>query len=178
MKLSPLFESITGSAPEVLFPDWLAEKLSTVHGELGQGSIFNPNTDISGVIESVKSIVNKEPDLDNIANSSATISTTVPNIGYNLVLPIDEAKSLPDAELGTTEKSEGPNTITVPLVKTSEPISSFKTDLLTIIVVPLKNEAQEVIPNNYIILSIFPGTPNIPRASEWNDQYAVIVPTT
>ena len=29
----------------------------------------------------------------------------------------------------------------------------------------------------YSLLTAFPGNPNIPRASEWNGQFAVIVPT-
>jgi hypothetical protein len=39
-----------------------------------------------------------------------------------------------------------------------------------------KDESRTVIPNEYIVLSAFPGDPSIPRASEWDNKYTVIIP--
>jgi len=162
------------STPEVLFPDWLIGKLRDVHSKPGQGSIFNG--DINKIVELGKSIVNKEKNIDTIANTSGTISTKVPNIGYDLVITSDMAKNLPNAKKGEIQKSEGNKKITVPSVKTSAPIKQFATDKLSIIVRPMKNDSGEVIPNSYIILSMFPGNPDVPRASEWNGKWVVVIP--
>jgi hypothetical protein len=158
----------------VLFPDWLITKLNDVHTKVGQGSIFA--MDVNKVVEIAKQVVAKEQNIEQIANSTGTISTNVNNVGYDLVLPIENAKKLAHAQITTTNKVEGPTTMEVPAVKTTAPLQSFKTNQLTIIVRPMKNDAGEVVPNGYIILSVFPGNPNIPRISEWNEKYAVIIP--
>jgi hypothetical protein len=167
-------ENEINEGPKILFPDWLITKLNDVHTKVGQGSIFA--MDVNKVVEIAKKLVSKEQNIDKIANSTGTISANVNGAGYDLVLPIDKAKTLPDAQITTTNKTEGPTTIEVPAVKTSAPLQTFKTNQLTIIVRPMKNDSGEVIPNSYIILSVFPGNPNIPRISEWNGQYAVIIP--
>jgi hypothetical protein len=167
-------ENEINEGPNVLFPDWLITKLNDVHTKVGQGSIFA--MDINKVVEIAKQVVGKEQNIEQIANSTGTISTQVNGAGYDLVLPMEKAKTLPNAQTTTTNKVEGPTTLEVPAVKTSAPLQSFKTNQLTIIVRPMKNEAGEVIPNGYIILSVFPGNPNIPRISEWDGQYAVIIP--
>jgi hypothetical protein len=173
-KIKRLDEAEVNEGPNVLFPDWLITKLNDVHTKVGQGSIFA--MDVNKVVEIAKQVVAKEQNIEQIANSTGTISTQVNGAGYDLVLPMEKAKTLPNAQITTTNKVEGPTTLEVPAVKTSAPLQSFKTNQLTIIVRPMKNDAGEVIPNGYIILSVFPGNPNIPRISEWNGQYAVIIP--
>jgi len=118
----------------------------------------------------------KTKDIDKIANSTGTLTVKSPGIGYNLVLPIEQAKKLPGAKETEVEKIEGPNKIKVPAITTSAPLTQFKSDGLTIIVRPKKDEAGTIIPNEYIVLSAFPGDPSIPRASEWGGKYAVIIP--
>jgi hypothetical protein len=49
---------------------------------------------------------------------------------------------------------------------------------LTIIVRPKKDEAGNPLNGQYIVLSAFPGNPDIPRASEWGGKYAVIIPNS
>jgi hypothetical protein len=173
-KIKRIDENELSEGPNVLFPDWLITKLNDVHTKVGQGSIFA--MDVNKVVEIAKNVVAKEQNIEQIANSTGTISTQVNGAGYDLVLPMEKAKTLPNAQITTTNKVEGPTTLEVPAVKTSAPLQSFKTNQLTIIVRPMKNDAGEVIPNGYIILSVFPGNPNIPRISEWNGQYGVIIP--
>ena len=158
----------------VEIPSWLEGKLKDVHTKAGQGSIFAKPLDY--VLKQAQDALDKSSDLDKIANGSGTLTIKSPGIGYNLVLPIEKAKQLPNAQMSETEKVEGPNKINVPLVKTSAATDEFKTDELTIIVRPKKDEAGNVLPGEYIVLSIFPGDPDIPRASEWNGKYAVIMP--
>jgi len=157
-------------------PTWLKGKLEDVHVNPGQGSIFAKSVDeilklTQGILD--KTDANK---LDKIANSTGTLTMTVPGVGYNLVLPIEQAKKLSGAQESEIEKQEGPNKIKVPAITTTVPLSQFKTNELTVIVRPKKNEAGAILPNEYIVLSVFPGDPDIPRASEWNGKYAIVIP--
>ena len=157
-------------------PTWLKGKLEDVHVKPGQGSIFAKPVD--QILKLAQSLLDKTnpKELDKIANSTGTLTMNVPGAGYNLVLPIDQAKKLPGAKETEVEKIEGPNKIKVPAITTTAPLTQFKSDELTIIVRPKKDEAGAIIPNEYIVLSAFPGDPSIPRASEWGKKYAVIIP--
>jgi len=155
-------------------PEWLKGKLADVHGKPGQGSIFAKPIDT--VMKTVQQIVDGAKNVDQVANSTGTLTVSSPGIGYNLVLPIEQAKKLPGAKQGEVEKVEGPNKVKVPSITTTAPLSQFASDQLTVIVRPKKDEAGAVILNEYIVLSTFPGDPDIPRASEWGGKYAVIIP--
>ena len=89
----------------------------------------------------------------------------------------------------TTIKKEGNNEIEVPLIKTSETADKFSTDRLTLIIrksnpnfLPddVKEDTELLDKINqgkvYSLLTAFPGNPDIPKASEWNGRFAVIVP--
>jgi hypothetical protein len=154
------------------------------HNELGVGSIFKKGItemEILNMVERIKNEVNP---------SQSAYQIKVPRIGYNLVLPYDEAMSLEEAVESATEKKEGTNTITVPLVQTIQPLSDFSTDDLTLIVRPsnpqflpedvkMDPEVMKKIEEGkcYSLLTAFPGDPDIPKASEWNGMYAVVVPS-
>jgi hypothetical protein len=155
-------------------PTWLKSKLEDVHTKPGQGSIFAKSID--DILKLAQDTLDKSKDIDKIANSTGTLTVKSPGIGYNLVLPIDKAKALPGAKESEVEKIEGPNKVKVPAITTTAPLTQFKSDELTIIVRPKKDESGAVIPNEYIVLSAFPGDPSIPRASEWGGKYAVIIP--
>jgi hypothetical protein len=156
-------------------PTWLKSKLEDVHVKPGQGSIFSKPIDT--VLKLVQDALDKESNIDKIANSTGTLTVKSSGIGYNLVLPIEQAKKLPGAKESEVEKIEGPNKVKVPAITTTAPLTQFKSDELTVIVRPKKDQAGAVIPNEYIVLSTFPGDPSIPRASEWGGKYAVIIPS-
>jgi len=169
------FQKLAGILKEAVeVPSWLAGKLEDVHTKPGQGSIFAKS--VGDVLKLAQDTLDKEQNIDKIANSTGTLTIKSPGIGYNLVLPIEKAKQLPGAKESEVEKIEGPNKIKVPAITTNAPLTQFKTDELTIIVRPKKDESGAVIPNEYIVLSAFPGDPSIPRASEWGRKYAVIIP--
>jgi len=161
-------------AEVVEVPEWLKGKLADVHGKPGQGSIFAKPID--AVMKTVQQVVDGAKNVDQVANSTGTLTVSSPGIGYNLVLPMAQALKLPGAKQGEVEKVEGPNKVKVPSVTTTAPLSQFASDKLTVIVRPKKDEAGTVIPNEYIVLSAFPGDPDIPRASEWGNKFAVIIP--
>jgi len=166
-------ESLINEAIEI--PTWLAGKLEDVHTKPGQGSIFAKS--VADVLKIAQNALDKEQNIDKIANSTGTLTIKSPGIGYNLVLPIEKAKALPGAKESEVEKVEGPNKIKVPAITTNAPLTQFKTDELTVIVRPKKDDKGTVIPNEYIVLSAFPGDPTIPRASEWGGKYAVVIPS-
>lgn len=172
--LKELYEQEETTAdPQVEFPEWLENKLRTVHGEPGQGSIF---ADPNSVKDAVLDVIEQNKDrIAEVASTTGTIKTDVSGIGYDLVIPTEEARELADAVMGETEKVEGPNRFRVPMVRTSAPLSDFATDQLTVVVRPKKDQSGAVIPNQYIILSAFPGK-DLPRTSEWNGKYAVVIP--
>lgn len=163
------------SSPKIEFPSWLEGKLKAVHGAPGQGSVFsNPDAIKDKVMQLLDKNASK---IDSIANGSGTLTAKVPKIGYDLVISIDDAKKLPDAVESEVEKVEGQNKVTVPMVKTSAPITQFSTDQLTIVVRPKKDESGKILPNEYIVLSVFPGK-DLPRASEWGGKYAIVIPSS
>ena len=154
------------------------------HNELGIGSIFKKGITDREILSMVERIKNE------VSPSQSAYQIRVPGIGYNLVLPYEEAMDLEEAIESSTEKKEGPNTITVPLVQTTQPLRDFSTDELTLIVRPsnpqflpedvkMDPEVIEKIDAGkcYSLLTAFPGNPDIPKASEWNGMYAVVVPT-
>ena len=161
-------------AEAVEVPEWLKGKLADVHSKPGQGSIFAKPIDT--VMKTVQQIVDGAKNIDQVANSTGTLTVSSPGIGYNLVLPLDKALKLPGAKQGEVEKVEGPNKVKVQSITTTAPLSQFASNELTVIVRPKKDEAGAVIPNEYIVLSAFPGDPDIPRASEWGNKFAVIIP--
>ena len=155
-------------------PTWLKSRLEDVHSKVGKGSVFSQSID--SVLKTIQDAVEKEQNIDKIANSTGTLTINSPGIGYNLVLPMDKAKNLPGAKLGETEQLEGTSIIKVPSITTSAPLEQFKTNQLTIIVRPKKDKSGAVSPGEYIVLSAFPGDPTIPKASDWGGKYAVIIP--
>lgn len=162
------------------FMNWLIDKTKRVHSKAGQGSIFS--MPIDKVVEKVKEIAASASNVDEIANSTGVLSVKVPNIGYDLVVPVVNGKPMHkgkelQGQITTTKKEEGQSSIEVPAIITNEPLKSFVTDELTVIVRPMKNKEGEVLPNEYIILSAFPGSTGADkRASEWNGEFMVVIP--
>ena len=101
-------------------PTWLKGKLEDVHVKPGQGSIFAKPID--NVLKLAQDTLDKTKDIDKIANSTGTLTVKSPGIGYNLVLPIEQAKKLPGAKETEVEKIEGPNKIKVPAITTTAPL--------------------------------------------------------
>jgi len=166
----------------ILVSDYVKDHIKG-HNEPGLGSVFRKGIKDQDIIEMVESIKN------DVNGNQSAYEISFPSVGYNLVLPYDEAINLEGAEESTAQKKEGPNTVTVPLVQTSQPLEDFSTDNITLIVRPsnpqflpddLKGDPEVMKKieegNCYSLLTAFPGDPTIPKASEWNGMYAVVVP--
>ena len=170
---------------DIHIQDWLIKKTKTVHGKPGQGSVFN-----AAIIRGLPNLVKKEmlersDEVAKAATGSGVFKMKIPDAGYDLVV-----KKSPDGRwinpktgkevkgtVGTAQKAEGPNKIEVPSISTPTSKSEFITDEVTVIVRPMKNEAEEVIPGEYIVLSMFPGSTGASkRASEWAGEFAVVKP--
>jgi hypothetical protein len=167
----------------VLVADYTKNHIKT-HNQFGTGSTFKEGiTD-----EDINNFINMVLENNELGEGGA-FEVKVPNIGYDLVKPYDEAINYEDAKETTTIKKERGKDIEVPLIHTSKSSDDFKTDTLTLII---RKSNPEYLPddvkedgeilqgikngNVYSLLTAFPGNPNIPPASEWNGQYAVVVP--
>ena len=174
----------TSNGGVILVSDYVKNHIKD-HNQFGSGSVFKEGiTD-----EDINSFVNMVIENNELGEGGA-FEIEVPGIGFDLVKPYDEAMSYDNAEESTTIKREGPNEIEVPLVRTSQSEDDFMSDRLTLIIRPsnpnflpedVKEDGDIMNMINqgkvYSLLTAFPGNPNIPRASEWNRQFAVIVPT-
>ena len=169
-----------GPQPSILFPDWLKSKIDSVHQKPGQGSIFAKTTD--EIAKMVENIASGAADIDNIANTTGVLSEKIPGIGYDLVVPIVNGKPMHkgkelQGEITTVQKQERSGPVDVPAIITDEPMESFATDELTVIVRPMKDQDQNVLPGQYIILSAFPGSTGADkRITEWEGNYMVVIP--
>jgi hypothetical protein len=168
-------------AGHVLLADYVKNHIQT-HNQIGIGSVFSPGVDINQIIKVIQEL--------DISGDGGLYTTSYPGVGYNLVLPIEKAKTLPGAQITEVNKDERGQNIPVPAVKTTAPLEQFKTDQLTVIVRPsnpdyLPDDAKtdEVMSavqqgQSFSVLTAFPGDPNVPPASQWNGQFAVILPST
>jgi hypothetical protein len=167
----------------VLISDYVKNHIKE-HNQFGMGSTFREgitDKEISSYVEEVVS--------SNELGEGGLFELNVPNVGFDLVLPYVEAKYLDDAEETFAIKKEGKNEIEVPLIKTSQSENDFKTNRLTLVI---RKSSQQFLPDDvkeneeilekindgkvYSLITAFPGNPNIPRVSEWNGEYAIIVP--
>ena len=159
------------------------KKHISTHNEIGIGSVFSKDIDIDKVLAKVLPNLN----VKDIKDGVYTIKS--PGAGYNLVLPMDQAKKLSGAEMTSVEKEERDGPVKVPAIKTTAPLSDFKTDQLSLIIRPSNpdrlhpslekdKDTHDAIKagKSFTLLAAFPGDPSIPRASEWGDKYAVILP--
>jgi len=163
----------------IIFADWAKGHIERGHKEPGKGSIF-AEFDLGQVADAI-SAIDVNPD-------QAVYTISVPNVGYNLVLPMDEALALPDAERTTATKEERGGEVTVPAIITSAPLETFLTDELSVVVRP--TTSLEYVPEDvkeqvaaaveagraYSILSAWPGRGDVPPSSQWGDDWAVIIP--
>ena len=166
----------------ILVSDYVKNHIMT-HNKPGIGSVFKKGVSEDDILRMVKAISTK------VSGKGGPYQINSPGAGYDLVLPIEDAKKLRDAKEGTVEKQEGPNKVKVPSISTSQPIKDFTTDKVSLLVFPsnpqflpddVKNDKSVLDQieqgKNYSIVTAFPGNPDIPRASEWNGKYAVIIP--
>jgi len=153
------------------------------HNKIGIGSVFKKGVSDSKIVELVKTVGRK------VSGDGGAYQLKISGIGYDLVLPMNKANKLKDAEDGYVLKDEGPSKVKVPSVTTSQPLSDFSTNIVTFII--RKSNPQYLpsdVKNNenvnskikegncYSVLTAFPGNPDIPKASQWNNNYAVIIP--
>jgi hypothetical protein len=167
----------------VLISDYIKNHIKE-HNQFGMGSTFREGiTD-----EEINSFV-EEVIYENELGEGGLFELNIPNVGFDLVLPYEEAINLDGAEESVTIKKEGKNEIEVPLIKTSQSADDFKTNRLTLVIrksnpqflpddVKEDEEILEKINDGkvYSLITAFPGNPNIPRVSEWNGEYAIVVP--
>jgi hypothetical protein len=181
----------------VLVADGTFKHIGT-HGKVGAGSVFSGQITPEMIIDFVK-------DRAPISATGGFVTADFASGGYELVKPMSWVKeNLPDAEIrrGTKEEFQQGKKVQVPVLNaiTSEPINSkkFVTDEVSVGIFkydpdrssPEQNElikssevlsAAEAKGNLFALATAFPGGFKIegipvPRASEWKDEWAVIIP--
>lgn len=168
-------------AGHVLLSQW-AVKHITAHNDVGTGSVFSKGIDERTLIK----LIQNAP----VKGQGGLYTMKASNVGYNLVLPIEEAMRLPGAVQTTIQKEERGQKITVPAVQTTSSLKSFSTNLISLVIRPsnpkfLPDDAKGVqailsevkAGRSYSLLTAFPGDPNIPPTSQWGGKYAVILPS-
>jgi hypothetical protein len=167
----------------VLVSDYVKNHIKD-HNKFGTGSTFREGISDEEILNFVNQVISNQE-----LGDGGAFEIEVPEIGFDLVLQYEDAKNLENAKESSTIKKEGPNEIEVPLIRTSQSSEDFKTNRLTLVIrrsnpqfLPDDIKEDEELLNKindgkvYSLLTAFPGNPNIPRASEWNGQYAVVVP--
>jgi len=167
----------------VLVSDYVKNHIKD-HNKFGTGSTFREGISDEEILNFVNQVISNQE-----LGDGGAFEIEVPEIGFDLVLQYEDAKNLENAKESSTIKKEGPNEIEVPLIRTSQSSDDFKTNRLTLVIrrsnpqfLPDDVKEDEELLNKindgkvYSLLTAFPGNPNIPRVSEWNGQYAVVVP--
>ena len=165
----------------VIFSDWAKGHIERGHKEPGKGSIF-ADFDLSLVNQALEQI--------ELNTDQAVYTIQVPDVGYDLVLPNDEAKQLENAKQTEVEKEDRQGPITVNAYTTSQPLEDFLQDSLSVVIRPTSEiqyvpEALQKDPailqaieqgNLYSVLSAWPGRGDVPPANQWGDDWAVVIP--
>ena len=126
-----------------------------------------------------------------VEGAGGVYTTTAPQkIGYDLVLPMDEAMALPNAEQVPVQKEERNGPVEVTGVTTTRSLDTFETDQLSVVIrrstmqyVPdsLKSDPEVIAAEKegrlYGVLSSWPGRGDVPMSSEWAGKWAVILPS-
>jgi len=182
--LTEATDKIPGKDGIVILVSDYAKKHIMEHNKPGVGSIFKTGVTEDEIVNMVKEAAPQ------VSGDGGAYELKKPGIGYDLVLTIDKAKALKDAKEGEVEKQEGPNKVKVPSITTSQPLSSFASDRISLII---RKSNPQFLPDDvkndeeiakkieegkcYSLLTAFPGNPDIPRASEWGGKFAVIIPS-
>lgn len=166
-------------AGHVLVSDYAKNHIST-HNQPGAGSVFSKNINMNELLKVIQTVP--------VQGDGGAYTVEVQGAGYNLVLPINDAMNLPDAQQGTVKKQERGQDIEVPAVQTSAPIEKFSTNKIIVIIRPSNpqylpddvKQNQEIMSaieqgKSYSLITAFPGE-ELPPASQWNGKYAVVIP--
>ena len=164
----------------VLISQWVLDHVM-LHNEIGAGSVFSRAMNERTLIK----LVQKAP----IKGNGGLYTMKANGVGYDLVMPLEEALALPDAVQTEAVKEERGKKVIVPAVETSAPLRAFQTDVVTLIVRPsnprfLPDDAKRIPAilddvqdgRSYSVLTAFPGDPDVPVASQWGGRFAVVIP--
>ena len=163
----------------IIFADWAKGHIVRGHKEPGKGSIF---------AEFDLTLIGNAVSLIDVDENNAVYTVNVPNVGYDLVLPMREALLLPDAQKVDVSKEERDGEIIVTGIQTSEPLESFLQDKLSVVIRP--TTSLEYVPDDikeqvataveqgraYSVLSAWPGRGDVPPSSQWENKWAVVIP--
>ena len=112
----------------VLVSDYVKNHIKE-HNKFGTGSTFREGISDEDIMSFVNQVISNQE-----LGEGGAFEIEVPEIGFDLVLPYEQAIRLNNAQETTTIKKEGQNEIEVPLIRTSQTSDDFKTNNLTLII--------------------------------------------
>lgn len=159
------------------------------HTKPGKGSVFNDKIKL----DDIQAAIAKIP-ADFLEKGGGAYEVKVPNAGYDLVQKSsDILKKYPKAKKVTVEKEERGQVVKVTGYIVDNDISDFGTDTMSVVVRPTTPDTKKFLPKDLqddsdvdeavqggkamSMLSAWPGaSEGIPQASQWGDDFAVIIP--
>jgi hypothetical protein len=177
---------ITAGDYVVLMSSWAKNHIEGTHNKPGKGSVFSHDVDVDDIAQKIANIPQEFFD-----GGGGVFTLEVPNIGYDLVdAPGKILKMYSDAKRVKVEKEERGKPVMVTGYIVDALIDDFVTDKLSVVLRPtrevkyLPEDLQEdpvvtrAVENGKLmsVLSSWPGK-ETPAASQWLDDYAVIIPT-
>ena len=167
----------------ILFSDFTKNHIIKTHSKPGEGSIFASDP-MPKIQKTLTGIIPRA--------GTVAYTTKFPRIGYDLVVTAQTAEKY-QGDMTTTQKINNGVSVTVPAKRISEPLKTFRSDILTVILlqtdVSVLNQYHSDVKNDQSVLqaiqdkecfhvaTAYPGNPNIPPASEWNGKYVVLIPS-
>ena len=164
----------------VIFADWAKGHIEDSHKQPGKGSVF-ADFDLNLINNAVQNL--------DLNPEQVVYTLSVPNVGYDLVLPMEEARRLPDAEEVEVTKQDRGGDVTVTGIVTSKPMQDFLQDKMSVVI---RQTTLDYVPEDlkenpeivsgvkegrvYSILSAWPGRGDVPPASQWGSDWAVVIP--
>ena len=164
----------------ILLSDWAKGHIEKGHKKPGLGSMF-ADFDIGLTEKAMRDI--------DVSGEGGVYTINIPGVGYDLVMPRSEAEKLGNAARTQVEKEERGEKIPVLAYTTTDPLERFKTNKLSVVVRPttdlkfvpedVRESVAEMLDKNipvYSVLSMWPGRGDVPAASQWGDDWAVVIP--
>ena len=180
----------TASGHKVLILPHVLQHIESQHDDgPGKGSIFARTPSVDELTSAIAAVDINQP------TSGALYEVQVQGIGYDLVDTTANAMKLPNAVRTTSQKEERGESIEIPAVQTSASLNDFASNVMTLAIRPT---SAELLPDDikqneeilqltsqgrvYALVSAWPGkaTVNgleIPPASQWEGNFAAIIPT-
>jgi hypothetical protein len=172
----------------VLFSSFAKGHIKGAHNKPGKGSVFSSSVKDADIEKAIAGIPK-----DFLEKGGGVHEVKVPKAGYDLVRSSKEIlEKYPNAKKVTVTKEERGKPVEVTGYIVDNDIDDFSTDTVSVVVRPTTEQSRQYLPEDiqkdgdmdsaikggkaFAVLSSWPGKGDVPPASQWGDDYAVIIP--